>query len=465
MTENGENQRDDACPPSEQGAFSRGNQRSAVEGQALGDRYHVEELVGIGSIATVYCVLDLELDEWCAAKVIDLRLSQIGGVSKMVRQAFRRARHLVHPNVCQLYDCRELGGEQFITMEWSDGESLEDFIELGTLLDFSLGQRLELLTQLLDALALAHDMGLVHGSLHPGNILIEGCSRVLLTDFALAMAAPSQAVWEWASRLGFCAPEVIMGEVPDEISDLFSLGLLAFTLIAGQPPFAIPDLEAARQLAKEQPAVPRLPSRCAPDERRHELDEALQQIIVFDARRRLSGVRDAARLLGVAIGGRYGSEEIRRKLKTTHGAERAAKLRERAVAGRQPEPFERSEVEIAGAELAGSAGVAATPVQEEAPKRRDVERPRSAPRRAILANGRHARPSSRTMRRPVQNRIATILHFRLESEWSSETEHPLYSEELSEDEWIERVRRSDAEMDEFERLIADFGGTPHHHSG
>lgn len=176
---------------------------------------------------------------------------------------------LNHPNIVTLHSIEEADGVRFLTMELVEGRNLADLVTPGGL---PLAQVFDLMIPLADALAAAHEEGVVHRDLKPANVMVTHEGRVKVLDFGVAKfmtagvsperihagatSSPVSAAGEVIGTVPYMAPEQIFGEVVDARTDLFSLGILIFELVTGQRPFAGSSLwEVAAAIMREEPPV------------------------------------------------------------------------------------------------------------------------------------------------------------------------------------------------------------------
>ncbi len=224
-------------------------------GSQLGP-YRLSEKIGKGGMATVYRAHDSRLGRDVAIKVSSARFS-----ARVEREA-RAIAALNHPHICTLYDV----GPDYLVMEFCEGETLATRVSRGML---PLAETLRYGAQIADALAEAHRLGIVHRDIKPQNIMLTASDRVKVLDFGIAgstgLRAP-QAVTAGAATaagaiigtLRYMSPEQARGEEPDARGDIFSLGILLYELLAGQHPFAGPDVPdtLAAILTQEPRAIP-----------------------------------------------------------------------------------------------------------------------------------------------------------------------------------------------------------------
>src|SRR5947207_6490915 len=210
--------------------------------KALGKKFTVGDVLGEGGFAAVFRVRDLTLGHDVAVKVLDLGLTPSPGLAeRFVRQA-RTAARLEHPHIVPIY---KVGGYQnevlYIVMRCVDGASLRQLLEKKQRL--SVRKAATIARQVADALGYAHHYGVVHRDVKPDNILLDRGGHVLVTDFGIAKAAQEATVSQLTTEgmvVGtpqYMSPEQATGDKLDARSDIYSLGILVYQMLAGEPPF------------------------------------------------------------------------------------------------------------------------------------------------------------------------------------------------------------------------------------
>lgn len=227
--------------------------------RALGDDYELLEEIGVGGFGRVYRARDLGLERDVAIKVLHPSLTADPAVMERFRREAQLAARLRHPNIVSIYDIMGRAGLTWYTMEFVPGANLAQVVQRHGPL--SLEQTERLLLEALSALEHAHALGLIHRDLKPENMLIEPDGRLRITDFGLALALRPGARFGGATaRSGtpqFAAPEQLLGERVDQRADLYSLGVVAYFALLGQPPFtgSTPEQILARQTTDDLPAL------------------------------------------------------------------------------------------------------------------------------------------------------------------------------------------------------------------
>ena len=209
-----------------------------AKGQHINDRYEIDRLIGEGGMANVYLAHDTILDRKVAVKVLR---GDLAGDDKFVRRFQREALNassLSHPNIVEIYDVDEEDGNFFIVMEYIEGKTLKQLIRRRGVL--TLPETIDIMLQLMDALAVAHDSYIIHRDIKPQNIMIKESGLVKITDFGIAMALNSVELTQTNSVMGsvhYLPPEQASGKGSTIRSDIYSLGIMMYEMLAGKVPF------------------------------------------------------------------------------------------------------------------------------------------------------------------------------------------------------------------------------------
>lgn len=239
------------------------------------ERYELRESLGQGGMARVFKALDRNLDRQVAVKVLDERiLSDPASLDRFRREA-RSAAGLAHPNIVRIYDFLDHPESPTLVMELIEGEDLGDYV--GRVGPLDLSEALRLGEQILEALAHAHDHGLVHRDLSPRNILLEAHGgRVKVADFGIARALGDKTLTDTGQMVGSVAtmsPEQAQGEDVDARSDIYSVGCLLYLMTTGRLPFQGDN--PVQVALKHVGEVPTSPGRLNP-----ELPDAIVSLIL-----------------------------------------------------------------------------------------------------------------------------------------------------------------------------------------
>ena len=198
-------------------------------------QYHITDHLGTGGMGEVYLAVDSKLDRKVALKFLPPSMSAAPDAKARFLQEARAASALNHPNVCTIYDIQEHDGRMFIVMEYVEGKTLRDHTA-----PFSIKQVVEIGIQVADGLAAAHEKGIVHRDIKTENIMIRKDGIVQIMDFGLAKLRGASRLTKEGSTVGtvgYMSPEQVQGLDADHRTDLFSLGVVLYELIAGQLPF------------------------------------------------------------------------------------------------------------------------------------------------------------------------------------------------------------------------------------
>ncbi|MCG6988235.1 MAG: protein kinase [Gemmatimonadetes bacterium] len=207
--------------------------------EGLTGRYRIESVLGKGGMATVYLAQDLRHQRQVALKVLDSELAAVVGAQRFLREIEVTA-NLQHPHILPLYDSGEVAGVLFYVTPLVKGESLRDRLAREKLLPID--EAVAILRQVAGALDFAHRHGVVHRDIKPGNILLQD-GEALLADFGISVAltgTSGERLTETGLSVGtpaYMSPEQATGSRElDARSDVYSLGAVAYEMLAGEPP-------------------------------------------------------------------------------------------------------------------------------------------------------------------------------------------------------------------------------------
>jgi eukaryotic-like serine/threonine-protein kinase len=210
-----------------------------VVGETFADRYELTELVGTGGMSSVYKAHDTLLERNVALKILHDHYSDDDEFVERFRREARTVAQLSHPNIVTVIDRGEANGRQFIVFEYIDGENLKELVVRSGRLPVR--RALELAVEVARGLAFAHDHGLVHRDVKPQNVLLNGDGKAKVTDFGIARSRDVEhGVTQTGTVLGtsnYIAPEQATGQPVDAQTDVYSLGVVLYELLAGDVPF------------------------------------------------------------------------------------------------------------------------------------------------------------------------------------------------------------------------------------
>ncbi|MGI5900403.1 MAG: Stk1 family PASTA domain-containing Ser/Thr kinase [Christensenellales bacterium] len=232
----------------------------SMRGMILLERYELEELIGTGGMAIVYRARDVNTGATVAIKMLKQEYnSDIEFVRRFQREAIA-AQTMLHPNIIKVMDVGEQNNIKFIVMEFVDGVTIKDMVERGGAIPVS--RAVDYAIQISRALEHAHRCHIVHRDIKSQNIMVDKRGIIKVADFGIARATNSSTVT--ASDDGilgsvhYFSPEQAKGEVADEKSDIYSLGIVIYEMVTGRLPFDgdVPVAIALKHI-QEAPQPPR----------------------------------------------------------------------------------------------------------------------------------------------------------------------------------------------------------------
>jgi serine/threonine protein kinase/Flp pilus assembly protein TadD len=199
--------------------------------------YKIVAEVGRGSMGVVYKARDTKLNRTVAMKF--LAPSTVGTAEDRARfmNEARSAAAVSHPNICTIYEIDEAEGHVFISMEFVDGRSLELMLASGPL---EVAESLKIVTQIAEGLNEAHEKGVIHRDIKPGNIMVTGRGQAKIMDFGVAKSPSTSSITKAGTAIGtiaYMSPEQARGEALDHRTDIWSLGVVFYEMLAGVRPF------------------------------------------------------------------------------------------------------------------------------------------------------------------------------------------------------------------------------------
>ncbi|MBO5559953.1 Stk1 family PASTA domain-containing Ser/Thr kinase [Ruminococcus sp.] len=243
-------------------------------GKKLDGRYEITELIGVGGMADVYKAQDVMENRPVAVKILKPEFSGDEEFLRRFRNESKAIAVLSHPNIVKIYDVGFTDEIQFIVMEYIDGITLKEFIEQQGVLKWK--DALHFITQILRALQHAHDKGIVHRDIKPQNIMLFTDGSIKVMDFGIARFSRIDGKTLSDKAIGsvhYISPEQAQGEMTDERSDIYSVGVMLYEMLTGRKPF---DGDTAVNVAlkhMQETAVP-------PREIMPAIPEALEEIVI-----------------------------------------------------------------------------------------------------------------------------------------------------------------------------------------
>jgi beta-lactam-binding protein with PASTA domain/predicted Ser/Thr protein kinase len=206
--------------------------------RVLGQRYEIQGVLGQGGMAKVFKGRDTVLGREVAVKVLSPQFVTDAQFVTRFRREAQAAAALNHPNIVSVFDTGDQGDIHYIVMEYVEGRTLRDAIRSdGPLMP---ERAAEIADAVAKALSAAHEKGLVHRDIKPGNIMITNGGEVKVMDFGIARTATGDTLTQTAAVLGtasYLSPEQAQGEPVDPRSDIYSLGCVLYEMLTGRPPF------------------------------------------------------------------------------------------------------------------------------------------------------------------------------------------------------------------------------------
>ena len=237
-----------------------------TKGQKINDRYEIVRSIGEGGMANVYLGYDTILDRNVAIKVLRGDLSNDEKFVRRFQREALSASSLSHPNIVEMYDVGEDNGIYYIVMEYVEGQTLKQLLKRrGSL---TLSEAIDIMLQITDGMAHAHDSYIIHRDLKPQNIMIQDDGQIKITDFGIAMALNSTQLTQTNSVMGsvhYLPPEQASGKGSTIKSDIYSMGIIFYELLTGSVPFkgenaveiALKQMkEPLPDLKDENPSIP-----------------------------------------------------------------------------------------------------------------------------------------------------------------------------------------------------------------
>ena len=253
--------------------------RELASGATLAGRYEVIEELGKGGMGRVYKVLDKEIREKLALKLLNSEIAADEPTIERFRNELKLARTISHRHICRMYDLGREEGAYYITMEYVAGEDLKSLIHrIGQI---PIGKAVSIARQVGEGLAEAHRLGVIHRDLKPHNIMIDRDGQAKVMDFGIARSVKAKGITGAGVIIGtpeYMSPEQVDGKDPDRRSDIYALGVVLFEMLTGRLPFeGDTPLSVAVKQKSEPPPDPKKINALVPDDLRRVVLKCLEK--------------------------------------------------------------------------------------------------------------------------------------------------------------------------------------------
>ena len=419
-------------------------------GYAIGKRYKIEAPLGQGGMSTVYRGTDPNLQRTVAIKLIHPHLSSDPEFVRRFEQEAAVVAQLRHPNIIQVFDFAHEGDVYYMVLEYLAGETLQ--ARLKTLQ--AAGQRqplaetVRIMALICDAVAYAHQHGLIHRDLKPANVMLDPEGQPVLMDFGVAKMLGAQQHTATGAIVGtvvYMSPEQVRGERPDERADLYSLGIILYEMTTGHPPFEGDSAMTVmlKHLNEPVPDIRKITSG-VPDE----LVAVIEKALAKDPAHRFQTATE----MGVALRAIEETLQKRPAREQTEAERLAAQKAEEERLAREQAEQERLAHEKAEAERQAKAEanrLAAQKAEAERLAREKAEADRKAKAEADRLAAQKAEAERLAREKAEQERLARE---KAEADHKAKAEADRLAAQKAE---AERVARAKAEQERLARMKAD----------
>ncbi len=216
----------------------RAPREELTTGSTFAGKYQIIEELGKGGMGRVYKALDTQVNEKVALKIIKPEVALDKETIERFRNELKLARKVRHKNVCQMFDLNTSEGTYYITMEYISGQDLKGLIRQSGRL--AVETAVSIARQICEGLEEAHALGIVHRDLKPGNIMVDRDGHARIMDFGIARSLKAKGITGAGVMIGtpeYMSPEQVEGKEVDERSDIYSLGVILYEMVAGRVPF------------------------------------------------------------------------------------------------------------------------------------------------------------------------------------------------------------------------------------
>lgn len=254
----------------------------------VGNRYQLNEQLGVGGMGTVFRSIDTQTQKIVAIKQLKPEIISEAQIERFIREG-EALRELNHPNIVKMLDSIEEDGDHYLVMEYINGGDLKSLIEQNGAMGYR--QCVDMAIDLADALTRAHRIGIIHRDLKPANVLIGADGRLRLTDFGVAHVVNKERVTDTDAVIGtldYLSPEALNGESIDARTDIWAFGIMLFEMLTGERPFKGDSLTAivTAILTNQLPDIQSLSADVPVD-----LQDLVYRMLERDPLARISSVR------------------------------------------------------------------------------------------------------------------------------------------------------------------------------
>lgn len=227
-----------------------------MEPRIIADRYHLLDLLGTGAMGVVYRAHDSVLDRVVAVKMMAAGMADDPRRRERFLKEARAAARLNHRHVVTIHELAEVDGEIYIVMELLDGVDLATLMSGSTVLPRE--AKLSIIDQVLDGLHYAHEQGVVHRDIKPGNLHLTSAGVAKILDFGIArlLSAEMTGTLGVVGTPAYMSPEQALGQDVDRRTDLFAVGAVMYELLTGARPFQADSIGRLMRLIAEEPHAP-----------------------------------------------------------------------------------------------------------------------------------------------------------------------------------------------------------------
>ncbi len=226
-------------------------------GKRIDGRYEIREIIGVGGMAVVYKAYDNIDDRIVAVKILKEEFLANEEFRRRFKNESKAIAVLSHPNIVKVFDVSFGDRLQYIVMEHVEGITLKEYIEQQEVINTK--EVVYFTTQILRALQHAHDKGIVHRDIKPQNILLLQNGNIKVTDFGIARFSRSETRTMTESAIGsvhYVSPEQARGDMTDEKTDIYSVGVLMYEMLTGELPFQSDNAISVALMQVNEDAVP-----------------------------------------------------------------------------------------------------------------------------------------------------------------------------------------------------------------